>query len=193
MQTLDQPLVVSGYRGNHITADTNRLVAGMATVYTVRSVDDDGEPAPPSGIDDVETWRFVMAADWDPATAPCYVTEEVSYDAVRAAWTIELEGTRTAQMVEAFDSSGQMQIGCEIAGIPAGGDWAHPSYVLQWDAVILSRRDSGQAPTPDDAGDANVRVLDASAAIKAPEIRLYDAARSAWVTITVESGQIIVR
>lgn len=192
MQTLVQPLVISGWRGTHRTADTNRLVAGLTMDYVVASVDAAGDPAPPTGIEDVDTWRFVMAADWDAETPPCYATEEVDYDAAAAAWTIALEGTRTQEMVDALDANGSIRIGCEIAGLPADGDWAHPVYVLQWTATILNRRDNGRPPTPDPAGDATVRNLDVTAGVQAQRLRLYDQTLGRWVTIAVDNGRLVV-
>ena len=192
MQRLVQPLVISGWRGTHRTADTNRLVAGLTMEYVVQAVDAAGAPAPPAGMEDVDSWRFVMAADWDPDTAPCYATEEVDYDETTASWSVALEGTRTQEMVDALEANGSIRIGCEIVGLPAGGDWAHPVYVLQWTATILNRRDSGHPPTPDPAGDATVRNLDVTALVQTPRLRLYDRTLGGWVEVVSDGGRLVV-
>lgn len=159
MQTIDQPLVIAGYRGTHETTETNRLVAGMTTTLVVRAVDENGDPAPPEGLDNVASWKFVMAADWDPDTAPCFATSSVSYAAETGTWTISLYGTRTAAMLEALGAEGMIDIGCEIAGLTDGGDWAHPAFVLQWTGVIRNRRDSEGTPPADATGTTQVATL----------------------------------
>ena len=159
MQTIDQPLVIAGYRGTHETTETNRLVAGMTTTLVVRAVDADGNPAPPEGLDNVASWKFVMAADWDPATAPCYATSDVTYDATAGAWTVSLYGTRTAAMIAALGADGLIEIGCEIAGLDEGGDWTHPAFVLQWTGLIRNRRDSEGTPPEDATGTTQVAAL----------------------------------
>lgn len=148
MQTIVQKLRPDGPVGN--PTETVSLVVGMLATLVVRAEDASGDPAPPAGLDNVASWRFVLAPDWDEATVPCYVTDEVEYDPATATWTIPLDGTRTAQMLAALGTDGRIEIGCEIAGLAASGEWDRPAYVLQWTAWMLNRRDSAGEPTPVD-------------------------------------------
>ena len=159
MQTIDQPLVIAGYRGTHKSTETNRLVAGMTTTLFVRAVDADGNPAPPVGLDNVASWKFVMAADWNPATAPCYATSNVDYDAENGIWTVHIFGSRTAAMIDALRNESMIEIGCEIVGLDESGDWAHPAFVLQWTGEIRNRRDSEGTPPADATGTTQVATL----------------------------------
>lgn len=148
MQTIVQTLRPDGPVGN--PTETVSLVVGMLATLVVRAEDANGDPAPPAGLDNVASWRFVLAPDWDEATVPCYITNEVEYDPATATWTIPLDGTRTAQMLAALGTDGRIEIGCEIAGLDASGEWDRPAYVLQWSAWMLNRRDSAGEPTPVD-------------------------------------------
>lgn len=140
--------------------DPVAFVVGMTATLVVRAVDAAGDPAPPAGLDNVSSWRFVMAEDWDEGTSPCWVTDDVAYDAQTATWTIPVANTRTARMLAALGTDGSIEIGCEIVGLADGGAWDRPAYVLQWSAEMLGRRDSGQAPTPDPAtGDVRATEL----------------------------------
>lgn len=148
MQTIVQNLRADGPVGTPV--EPVSIVVGMVATLSVRCVDAAGEPAPPTGLDNVASWRFVMAADWDEDTVPCYLTDSVTYDAATATWTVPLDGTRTAQALAALGTEGRIDMGCEIVGLTSSGEWDRPAYVLQWTAAFLNRRDSAGTPTPVD-------------------------------------------
>ena len=95
------------------------------------------------------SWRFSFAADWDPATPPLYLATAVTHPS-SGLWIVDLSAvsTRTCESVLATAALGRVDVGCELAGIPDGGSWAAPGYLLQWTAPIVGRRDSGAAATP---------------------------------------------
>ena len=166
MQTETQLLIVDGYRGKDANAAAAILVAGLTSTLIVRAVDASGATAPPAGLDNVASWKFVFAADWDPATAPCYATDSVAYDAATATWTIDLYGSRTEAMVQALAKSASIKIGCELVGLASGGDWAHPAYVLQWTQTMRNRRDSDATPPSDASGTTQVHNLRVTGCVK---------------------------
>ena len=149
MQNIEQKLILRGAVGENASDPRPALVMGMTSRLLVRAVDEAGEPAAPSGLADVAEWRFVLAADWDPATTPCYVAA-AAWNPATATWTVNLDGTRTQEMVEALGTDGQIEIGCEIAGLPAGGTWDKPLYVAQWTMPMHNRRDGDGSPAPVD-------------------------------------------
>jgi len=159
MQTETQLLIVEGYKGKDANTVSAVLVAGLTSTLVVRAIDENGDPAPPANLDNIASWKFVLAADWDPATAPCYATDSVTYDASTATWTIDLYGSRTEAMVQALAKSASIKIGCELVGLASGGDWAHPAYVLQWTQTMRNRRDSDAAPPSDATGTTQVQNL----------------------------------
>lgn len=142
MQTLDQPITANGAVAELVAGADSAIVVGMTAMLRARLVDAAGAAAPPQNIGDVASWRFVLAEDWDPATAPCYLSTAVAYDPATATWTVPLDGTRTAQALSALGKDGERSIGCEIAGIPENGTWDRPVFVLQWTAKLRNRRDS---------------------------------------------------
>lgn len=158
MQTETQKLIVDGYHGT-AAGPTAILVAGLTSTLVVQAVDADGAAAPPANLSNVASWKFVLAADWDPATAPCFTTDSVTYDAETATWTISLYGSRTTAMVLALGKSASIKIGCEIVGLASGGDWAHPAYVLQFVCTMRNRRDSDATPPSDVDGTTQVHDL----------------------------------
>lgn len=158
MQTEKQRLIVDGYHGAS-AGTTATLVAGLTSTLVVQAVDENGDPAPPANLENVASWKFVLAADWDPATAPCFATDSVAYDAATATWTISLYGSRTTAMVLALGKSASIRIGCEIVGLASGGDWAHPAYVLQFVCTMRNRRDSDATPPSDVEGETQVDDL----------------------------------
>ena len=149
MQNIEQKLILRGAVGENASDPRPALVMGMTSRLLVRAVDEAGEPAAPSGLSDVAEWRFVLAADWDPATTPCYVAA-AAWNPATATWTVNLDGTRTQEMVEALGTDGQIEIGCEIAGLPSGGTWDKPLYVAQWTMPMHNRRDGDGSPAPVD-------------------------------------------
>ena len=159
MQTIHQYIKVAGYRGENVTSagaassELPFLVEGMESTFVVHLVDASGNPAAPADIADVASWRFILAGDWDPATAPCFTTRTVVWDAAAATFTVTLDKTRTNAMLAFLGDAASRQIGCEIAGLATGGTWDRPRYVVQWVANIRGRRDSnGPAPDPAEAG-----------------------------------------
>ena len=158
MQTETQRLIVDGYHGAS-AGTTATLVTGLTSTLVVQAVDENGDPAPPANLENVASWKFVLAADWDPATAPCFATDSVAYDAATATWTISLYGSRTTAMVLALGKSASIRIGCEIVGLTESGDWAHPAYVLQFVCTMRNRRDSDATPPSDVEGETQVHDL----------------------------------
>lgn len=155
MQTIHQYIKVAGYRGENVTSagaassELPFLVEGMESTFVVHLVDAEGHAAAPADIADVASWRFILAGDWDPATAPCFTTRTVVWDAAAATFTVTLDKTRTNAMLAFLGDAASRQIGCEIAGLATGGTWDRPRYVVQWVANIRGRRDSnGPAPDP---------------------------------------------
>lgn len=116
------------------------------------------------------SWRFSFAADWNPATPPLYLATAVTHPSA-GLWLVDLSAvsTRTCETVLATAALGRVDVGCELAGIPDGGSWAAPGFLLQWTAPIVGRRDSGASatPMPDDpiSGDAIDRIKAALASI----------------------------
>lgn len=147
MQNIEQKLVLRGPIGENASDGEPALVVGMKSYLVVRAVDDAGDPAPPSNISDVASWKFILAEDWNPDTNPCYIAD-ASWNPATATWTVLLDGTRTAEMLAALGTSGAINIGCEIAGLPENGTWDKPVYVAQWTMPMRNRRDSDGAPTP---------------------------------------------
>ena len=165
MQIETQKLIVDGYHGT-AAGSTAILVAGLTSTLVVQAVDAEGAAAPPANLSNVASWKFVLAADWDPATAPCFATDSVAYDAATATWTISLYGSRTTAMVLALGKSASIKIGCEIVGLASGGDWAHPAYVLQFVCTMRNRRDSDATPPSDVEGETQVDDLRVTGTIK---------------------------
>ena len=149
MQIIDHPIVATGAAGKLASSANPNIPLGMLATLRARLVDETGAAAPPSGLGNVASWRFVLAEDWNPDTPPCYRTTDIVYDPDTATWTIPLDGTRTAQALAALGRAGSIDIGCEIAGLTSSGTWDKPAFVLQWTAKLLNRRDSANAPDPD--------------------------------------------
>lgn len=149
MQNIEQKLVLRGPVGENASDGEPALVVGMKARLIVRAVDEAGDPAPPANLSDVASWKFILAEDWDPATKPCFIAD-ASWNPVTATWTVMLDGTRTAEMLAALGTEGVIDIGCEIAGLPANGTWDKPVYVAQWTMPMRNRRDSDGSPSPVD-------------------------------------------
>lgn len=107
----------------------------------------DADPAELDGLQ-IETWRFVMAADWNPCTGPSWLATDVAHVARSGVWTVPLAGSRTCESVVALGKLPSVPIGFELAGIAPGGSWAAPAFLLQWQGTLANRRDSGATPTP---------------------------------------------
>ena len=159
MQLIDHPIIAVGAAGKLAGGANPNIPLGMLATLRARLVDANGEPAPPSGLGNVDSWRFVLAEDWDPDTVPCFLSTELAYDPASAAWTIPLDRTRTEQALHALGTRGSIDIGCEIAGIPAGGTWDKPAYVLQWTAKLLNRRDGDGVSTDPTTGERVANIL----------------------------------
>lgn len=159
MQLIDHPIIAVGAAGKLAGGANPNIPLGMLATLRARLVDANGEPAPPSGLGNVDSWRFVLAEDWDPDTVPCYLSTELAYDPATATWTIPLDRTRTEQALHALGTRGSIDIGCEIAGIPADGTWDKPAYVLQWTAKLLNRRDGDGVSTDPTTGERVANIL----------------------------------
>jgi len=164
MQLIDHPIVATGAAGRLAASANPNIPVGMLATLRARLVDASGAAAPPSGLGNVASWRFVLAEDWNPDTTPCYRTTDLTYDPATATWTIPLDGTRTAQALAALGRSGSIDIGCEIAGLATDGTWDKPTYVLQWTAKLLNRRDSALTPNPDTTQTDATRLVSPSGA-----------------------------
>ncbi len=134
-------------------------LAGNLVVHVRPNGTADADPADLAGLE-ISTWRFVMAADWDPTTPPAFLCTDISHAAGSGIWTIQLAGSRTREMLLAIGRLGVATMGFELAGIAAGDTWASPSYLLQWKGPVVSRRDSGSTPwpAPDDPDTGGVPV-----------------------------------
>ena len=159
MQIIDHPIIATGAAGKLSDAANPNIPVGMVATLHARLVDAAGEAAPPSGLGNVASWRFVLAEDWDPDTVPCYLSTDVAYDPATATWTIPLTATRTEQALYALGTRGSIDIGCEIAGIPENGEWDKPVYVLQWTAKLLNRRDGDGVSTDPTTGERVANIL----------------------------------
>ena len=159
MQIIDHTIIATGAAGKLSDAANPNIPVGMIATLHARLVDAAGEAAPPSGLGNVASWRFVLAEDWDPDTVPCYLSTDVAYDPATATWTIPLTATRTEQALYALGTRGSIDIGCEIAGIPENGEWDKPVYVLQWTAKLLNRRDGDGVSTDPTTGERVANIL----------------------------------
>jgi hypothetical protein len=194
MQTIEQYLIPNGYAGANVTADGAAsselpyLVVGMPCQFIAHVVNASGAPATPAGLANVESWKFVLAGDFDPETAPCYTTDEIVWDAEECAWTVLLDGTRTASMLALLGDEPWVNIGCEVVGLGEDEDWAHPAYVLQWTARIRGRRDSDGLGIHPVTGERVANVLSAD---RGAELRMTEDGNLA-ITVPGASAPVVV-
>ena len=124
--------------------------------------------ADPLGIEGVETWRFAISQDWNPATPPCFLST-VATHVSPGIFRIDVSDTRTCEMVVALGNKRSAPVTCELSGIAADGTWASPEFLCQWNASIDNRVDSGTSPTPfppdPTPGDAIARIEAALASV----------------------------
>lgn len=156
MQTISHYIKpVGGAQGQPLRADApvfappEIVPVGLAARFELHLRPDglaDADPADLSGS--ITSWRFVMAADWNPATPPAFLCTDVAHEAGSGLWSLSLAGSRTCEMLLALGALGVVPIGFELAGIEDGGSWASPAYLLQWQGSVANRRDSGASPTP---------------------------------------------
>lgn len=156
MQTISHYLKpIGGAQAQPLRADAavfappEIVPVGLAAQLAIHIRPDGLADADPADLpDSIASWRFVMAADWDPATPPAFLCTDISHAAGSGIWTIQLAGSRTREMLLAIGRLGVATMGFELAGIAAGDTWASPSYLLQWKGHVVSRRDSGLTPWP---------------------------------------------
>lgn len=151
------------------------LPIGLRATFAIHHRPDGRRDSDPDiGADSFDgwTWRFAIAGDWNPATPPIYLSTHVTHPSA-GLWLVDLSAvsTRTTEAVLATSALGKVDVGFELAGIPDGGSWATPGFLLQWLAPLVGRRDSGASatPMPDDplAGDALDAIRAALASIPA--------------------------
>lgn len=156
MQTISQYLLPDGARAvpcdmNGVTlGNPSSVVVGLRCALHVRFIDDTGHAVALSGAAE-RTSRFVIGQDFDSATVPLFATSAVVWDEDEAGFTVDLTGTRTAEMLAHLGTSERASLVCEIACYSASDDTETartPAYVVQWPIVVLNRVDSFADPAP---------------------------------------------
>lgn len=136
---------------NQVTNSLPALTRGLRAKLILKLLDAEGAPVT-DNLTNMASWDFVIADDWNTATAPqIRVSEGITVSGNEVH--IPLTETNTEELISALGSLETKNFGCELAGFEQGE--TSPGYLLQFNIAIRNRRGDAGTGSPVPVSDGN--------------------------------------